>query len=198
MVVRDVDGTLRNGSWDEKMRMCQTFFPRAGRECFLPRMFLPDFLPRALDHVSATYLLDSACAQLEPDDPDYIRVTHAVYDDVDKKGTYDELYSTRLFGGLVFYLTSVVRLDGLMLDRLKRGKVTDAADVVRLLNILHPKCRCALEVKMRGGERPSERQLLDIYIETMARDKLVDKLRRALDVNEGTDDAKEEVTAVSQ
>jgi len=195
VVVRETDGTLRNSTWDEKMRMCQTFFPRQGRECFLPRMFQPEFLMRALEHVSATYLLDSACAQLEPDDPDYIRVVHAVYDDVDRKGTYDELYSTRLFGGLVFYLACVARVDGLMLDRLMRGRLADAADVVRLVNMLHPKCNCAVAAG-RSKEPLTNRGLIESYIETMARDVVVSKLRSALgsvDGDPGTDDV-----AVSQ
>jgi len=179
VVVRETDGTLRNASWDEKMRMCQTFMPRPGREAVVPRMFTPEFLPRALNHVSATYLLDSACAQFEPDDPDYIRVVHNVYDDIDKKGTYDELHSTRFFGGLVFYLVCVARLDGLILDRLKRGKLSEAADVVRLLNILHPKSACALE-SGRTQESLTDVRMVEIFIETMAKDAVVVKLRTAL------------------
>ena len=65
--------------------MCELFFPKPGREIFLPRMFQADFLPTALKSVTARYILASACAQMEPDDPDYVRVTHAVYDDVDRK-----------------------------------------------------------------------------------------------------------------
>ena len=80
-----MDGTLRHATWDEKMRMCETFFPQPGREVFLPRVFQPEFLARALNHVSAPFLLSHACAQLEPDDPDYIRTINAVYDDIDKK-----------------------------------------------------------------------------------------------------------------
>lgn len=192
VVVREQNGTLRNATWDEKMRMCQTFVPRAGRECFLPRVFQPEFLPRALEHVSAFYLLDSACTQLEPDDPDYIRVVHAVYDDVDKKGTYEELYSTRFFGGLVFYLACVARLDGLTLDRLKRNKLSDAADVLRLLNILHPKCKCALAAA-REAEPPKDRRLIDIYVGTMAKGNLVEKLRKTL----GSADASSEREGVT-
>lgn len=195
VVVRETDGTLRNSTWDEKMRMCQTFFPRRGRECFLPRMFEPEFLKRALEHVSASYLLDSACAQLEPDDPDYIRVVHAVYDDVDRKGTYDELYSTRLFGGLVFHLACVARVDGLLLDRLMRNRLADAADVVRLVNILHPKCNCALAAARSEGPL-TNRRLIELYIETMASDVVVTKLRTA--VGSVNDNREPDDVAVSQ
>ena len=178
VVVRQPDGTLRNATWDEKMRMCQTFIPRPGREAFTPRMFHPEFLSHALQNVSASYLLDSACTQFEPDDPDYIRVVTAVYNDVDRKGTYEELHSNRLFGGLVFYLASVVRLDGLILDRLQRGKLADAADIVRLLNILHPKCKCALEVAL-GNESPTDERLVEMYANTMADRRLMERLKKA-------------------
>jgi len=191
VVVREVDGTLRNATWDERMRMCQTFFPKEGREAIVPRVFLPEFLPRALEHVSASYLLNHACAQFEPDDPDYIRVVSAVYEDIDVKGTYEELHSTRLFGGLAFYLAGVARLDGILLDRLMRGRVSDAADLVRLLNILHPKCACALTAMERDAE---EKRLVEVYIETMASKKIQDKLRGALDkATEDFDGVEEEV-----
>lgn len=178
VVVRELDGSLRNASWDEKMRLCQTFFPKPGRESFVPRVFQPEFLPRALDHVSASYLLNHACAQFEPDDPDYIRVVHAVYDDVDKKGTYDELHATRFFGGLAFYLAGVARLDGPILDRLQRGTISEAADLVRLLNILHPKCLSALEIQK--SQVKDETALVEVYIATMASKTIQDKLGRAL------------------
>jgi len=199
VVVRETDGTLRDSTWDEKMRMCQTFFPRLGRETFLPRMFKPEFLSHALSHVSATYLLESACAQLEPDDPDYIRVVHAVYDDVDQKGTYDELYSTRFFGGLVFYLTCVARLDGLMLNRLIKGTLADAADVVKLLNILHPKCSCALAAG-RSSEPLSDQRMVELYLETMATGAIVTKLRGALGavVKENERENESDCAAVNQ
>lgn len=197
VVVRDVDGTLRNASWDEKMRLCQTYFPKSGREAFLPRVFQTEFLTQALKHVSATYLLNHACAQLEPDDPDYIRVTHAIYEDVDLKGTYEELHSTRMFGGLAFYLGGVARLDGLILDRLLRGRIADAADLVRLLNVLHPKCACAL--KAQKDKVKAERALVEIYIETMASKKIQDKLNgaleRALETSDESDGLEKEAVA---
>jgi len=174
VVVRLPDGTLRQSTWDEKLRMCELFFPKPGREIFLPRMFQADFLPTALKSVTARYILASACAQMEPDDPDYVRVTHAVYDDVDRKGSYEDLYATRFFGGLVFYLACVVRLDGLLLDRLRREKFADAADIVRLLNILHPKCKCALAA---GEARVTDDLgLLQTYIRTTAVARLKERL----------------------
>ena len=90
------------------------------------------------------------------------------------QGSYEDLYATRFFGGLVFYLACVVRLDGLLLDRLRREKFADAADVVRLLNILHPKCKCALAAgEARGTD---DLGLLQTYIKTTAVARLKDRL----------------------
>jgi len=196
VVVRDLDGTLRKGTWDERMRMCQIYTPKTGRQIFLPRLFQPEYLPKALDYVSPYYILNHACAQLEPDDPDYIRVTHTVYDDVDKKGTYNDLYSTRMFGGLAFYLAGVARLDGLMLDRLQRGRIADAADLVRLLNVLHPKCASAL--KVQRDDIKGEKALVQVYVETMASKKIQDKLNAALERALETEEEAVEEGAVAQ
>lgn len=39
IVARDVDGTLRTATLDEKRRMRQIYFPISGRELIMPKMF---------------------------------------------------------------------------------------------------------------------------------------------------------------
>jgi small subunit ribosomal protein S22 len=44
IVARDVDGTLRTASLDEKRRMRQIYFPISGRELIMPKMFEEEHL----------------------------------------------------------------------------------------------------------------------------------------------------------
>jgi len=182
VVIREKDGSLRNATWDEKGRMSQTFFPEFGREIFLPRMFTAEFLPKSLRTVSAYFILTRACMQLEPDDPDYIRVCSDVYDYVDQTGAYDTLWSTRFFGGLVFYLASIGRLDGMLLDRLQRRRLEDAADIVKLACILHPTSPLAILKKEAFLENNSD--LVRAYIESAAQIK--NRLTKELEKVEDT------------
>jgi hypothetical protein len=44
IVARDVDGTLRTATLDEKRRMRQIYFPISGRELIMPKMFEEEHL----------------------------------------------------------------------------------------------------------------------------------------------------------
>ena len=44
IVARDVDGTLRTATLDEKRRMRQIYFPVPGRELLMPKMFEEEHL----------------------------------------------------------------------------------------------------------------------------------------------------------
>lgn len=48
------------------------------------------------------------------------KVHAATYEDLDKHGKYDLLRSTRHFGGMAWYLVNAHRVDGLIVDMLKR------------------------------------------------------------------------------
>ena len=75
-----------------------------------------------LDREDYTLVLDRACVQFEPDDPDYIRVTSATYDHVDAARLYDRLQNTRHFGALAFYLAWHRRIDNLLLHFIQHEK----------------------------------------------------------------------------
>lgn len=50
----------------------------------------------------------------------YEQVHHRTYEDIDKHAKYDLLRSTRHFGGMVWYLTTKKRTDGLLIDMIQR------------------------------------------------------------------------------
>ena len=74
IVVREVDGTLREASWNERDRMCQLFFPKLGRKMNLPQMLQRHQLPEVLSLNHHPLVLDVANVQCEPDSKEYIRV----------------------------------------------------------------------------------------------------------------------------
>lgn len=54
-------------------------------------------------------------------DPSFcVKVHTATYEDLEKHDKYDLLRSTRHFGGLAWYLVKARRIDGLIVDMLKR------------------------------------------------------------------------------
>ena len=96
IVARDVDGTLRTATLDEKRRIRQVYFPISGRELIMPKMFeenhlevksvrklknnwtIVSFLQKILENNDYEFVLDRACIQFEPDEQDYIRVEFQV------------------------------------------------------------------------------------------------------------------------
>lgn len=82
------------------------------------------------------FVLDRACAQFEPDDPDYIRVTRKTYDLVDENGQYASLRSTRHFGPMTLHLILSKRMDGLLFHFITSKDVGAAANLVRLFHLV--------------------------------------------------------------
>ena len=77
IVVREIDGTLRQAHWEERDRMNQIYFPKEGRHLTLPKMLTSAHLPDVLQGESVhrhEEVLDLCNLQCEPDSPDYIRV----------------------------------------------------------------------------------------------------------------------------
>ena len=60
------------------------------------------------------YILNRNCEQFEPDNPIYITTAESVYEHIHINSTYDELWSTRHFGPLVFYLAWENKCDDLI------------------------------------------------------------------------------------
>lgn len=146
IVVRDPDGTLRKAEWEERDRVNQVYSPVEGRELEAPGMFEEEALERLLVEEQFAYILDMASVQFEPDDPEYIRVTHRTYEVIDSKHRYDDLRSTRHFGPMAFYFVWYKKIDHLLIDMIYREMFSDAHDLVKLYCIVHPNSPIAEEL----------------------------------------------------
>ncbi|GFW72470.1 28S ribosomal protein S22, mitochondrial [Trichonephila clavipes] len=146
ITVRETDGTLRKATWEERERMNQIFFPIPGRKFEMPKMFESPYLENLLDEGSYKFVLDCACAQFEPDAPDYHRVCNQTYEHINQKKEFDVLRSTRHFGPMAFYLTYKKNIDPLLLDMISRHLISDAVDTVKLLYIMHPELHASKEI----------------------------------------------------
>nr|XP_056705340.1 28S ribosomal protein S22, mitochondrial [Euleptes europaea] len=151
IVVRETSGVLRKATWEERDRMIQIFFPREGREISPPPLFRNENLMTVFLQDRHEELLNLCLVQFEPDSPDYIRVHHCTYEDIDKHAKYDLLRSTRHFGGMVWYLVNRKRTDGLLIDMIQRDLLEDATSLVNLYHMLHPDCQSAREAQDLQG-----------------------------------------------
>nr|CAG4650383.1 EOG090X0AW0 [Sida crystallina] len=138
VVVRDPNGDLREATWEERSKVSQIYFPMPGKQIQMPKMFEERHLQNCLDREEYEFILDRACTQFEPDDPDYIRVTRKTYNTVDEKGHYSVLRSTRHFGPMVLHLVLIKRLDDLMCYFITNEDINAAADLVRLVKRVRP------------------------------------------------------------
>ncbi|XP_011881274.1 PREDICTED: 28S ribosomal protein S22, mitochondrial [Vollenhovia emeryi] len=137
IVIREQDGTLRHATWKERDRMIQTFFPRPGRVIDKPKMFEGEYLEDLLNRSEYEFILDRACVQFEPDDPDYQAVTRQVYEHINAERRFDLLRSTRHFGPMVFHLVWTSNIDNLLCEMVETGRIKDAALLIRLYHIIH-------------------------------------------------------------
>lgn len=138
IVVRDEDGVLRKANWEERGRMNQIYFERTGRKLVKPKMFEEENLQDILKRGEYIFILDRACAQFEPDDPDFIRVQAATYDHVNEVKAFNKLRSTRHFGPLSFYLAWKKRIDDLLIDVINSDRLDEALSLIELFHLLHP------------------------------------------------------------
>ncbi|XP_053165519.1 28S ribosomal protein S22, mitochondrial isoform X2 [Hemicordylus capensis] len=147
IVVRERNGILRKATWEERDRMIQIYFPREGRKLTAWPVFKDETLMTVFLQDHHEKLLNLCLVQFEPDSPDYIRVHHRTYEDIDKHGKYDLLRSTRHFGGMVWYLVNRKRIDGLLIDMIQRDLIDDATSLVTLYHMVHPTCQSAKEAQ---------------------------------------------------
>nr|CAG4648809.1 EOG090X0AW0 [Polyphemus pediculus] len=132
IVARDPDGVLREASWEEREKMCQIYFPAPGKKLDMPKMFLDNHFKDCILRGDYEFILDRACAQFEPDDPEYIRVTRTTYDSIDERRAYGIIQSTRHFGPMVLHLVLSKKMDDLMFYFISENDLNAGADLVRL------------------------------------------------------------------
>uniref|UniRef100_T1IVR2 28S ribosomal protein S22, mitochondrial n=1 Tax=Strigamia maritima TaxID=126957 RepID=T1IVR2_STRMM len=140
IVARDPDGTLRRASWEERDRMTRLFFPKTKCKMTMPKMFEDEFLDKVLTKKKYQFVLDRACVQFEPDDPNYIRVTTKSYNHVDSTQKFRRvaIYET-------FYLTFYNKIDNLILDMVQLLLIENITDLIQLIYILHPEKKQSIE-----------------------------------------------------
>lgn len=160
IVVREPNGTLRKATWEERDRLIQVYFPREGRKLIAPLMFKEENLKMVFSEDRHEDVLNFCLVQFEPDSSDYIRVHKATYEDLDKHGKYDLLRSTRHFGGMTWYLVKARRVDGLIVDMLKKELFQDAVSLVSLFHMVHPNSESAQEA---ASQQATGIDLVKIY-----------------------------------
>ncbi|XP_071043010.1 small ribosomal subunit protein mS22 isoform X2 [Parasteatoda tepidariorum] len=137
ITVRETDGTLRKADWDERTRLNQIFYPLPGRNLETPKMYESPYFECLLEDGAYKFILDSACCQFEPDDPEYHRITTATYEHIRDKKKFDELRSTRHFGPMAFHFAVTKNIDSLLIDMIEHNLISDAFDYIQLLYLTH-------------------------------------------------------------
>jgi len=122
IAVREPSGTLKTATLSQRHRMTETYCPRPGRELHTPAMFNSDHLESLLDRKEYVFILDRACAQFEPDDSDYIRVTSETYNRIARERHFQYIRGTRHYGALVFYLMFNKEVDAVLLDNIQSDR----------------------------------------------------------------------------
>ncbi len=77
-MVRETNGTLREGTWEERDRLCQMYHPKPGRKLWLPTLLTEEQLPNVLKRGLHLHVLDLVCVQCLPDSKDFIRVSYTI------------------------------------------------------------------------------------------------------------------------
>lgn len=146
IVVREPDGTLRHAKGEECDRLNQIYFPHPGRKVYVPAMFKKDNLEDILSPERYLYILNRNCEQFEPDNPIYINTAESVYEHIYVNSTYDELWSTRHFGPMLFHLVWEKKCDDLIvwyLTRRKENALSEVLDVLMVYSYIHSSSKFA-------------------------------------------------------
>jgi len=106
------------------------------------------------------FILDRACAQFEPDNPEYHAVTWAVYERINLEKHFETLRSTRHFGPMVFQLVWTSNIDNLLCEMIETERVKDAVLLIRLYHKIHPTAESAVN---RCEENSSDEEFILHY-----------------------------------
>ncbi|XP_020300293.1 28S ribosomal protein S22, mitochondrial [Pseudomyrmex gracilis] len=145
VVIRETDGTLRHATWQERDRIVPIYFPKPGRELVKSKMFEGEHLTSLLNRKEYEFILDRACVQFEPDDPNYQTITREVYEYVNLEKDFDILRSTRHFGPMVFHLVWTSNIDNLLCEMIETSRIKDAVLLIRLYYKIHPTTKATVD-----------------------------------------------------
>jgi len=149
------------------------------------------------------FILDRACVQFEPDDPDYQAVTREVYERINIERCFDILRSTRHFGPMVFHLVWTSNIDNLLWEMIETSRIKDAALLIRLYHMIHPTTKSAVErcehtddaefvmhyVRLESSPKKDKLQkLLQSYIELQRERQILEEgIKQAHGISSETD-----------
>lgn len=141
IVVREPNGLLRRANREERSRMNEIFYPTEGRSHVTPAMFREEHLIPVLNRGEYIFVLDRACVQFQPDDPEFHRVTTTTYDHMNEHKAFDVLRSNRYFGSLCFHLVINENMDEMMRFFMENERIQEAALLVQLYYNVHTENR---------------------------------------------------------
>ncbi|KAK0166690.1 hypothetical protein PV327_004181 [Microctonus hyperodae] len=160
IVTREPNGLLRHANWDERFRMNQIYFPIQGRELTPPKMFHGEYLQDLIKREEYEFVLDRACIQYDPDDPEFHRVTKFVYESINNSYMFAKLRSTRHYGPLVFHLVWTKNIDNLLIENIKNDLIEDARLLIQLYNKINKTAKSA-EINYDGDDVKYIQQYID-------------------------------------
>ncbi|XP_034241124.1 28S ribosomal protein S22, mitochondrial [Thrips palmi] len=166
IVARDLDGTLRHASREERSRMIQTYFPDPSRTLEPPALFSPKNLLSLLERSEFEFILDRACAQFEPDDVEYVSITSQTYDYIEENGKFEYLVGTRHYGSLAFYLAFYGKLDRFLNHCISSRRIEDAVSAVNVFYLCRPSI-----VDYKKPSSPDDSDFIKAYITSHAKEK---------------------------
>jgi len=148
------------------------------------------------------FILNRACVQFEPDDPDYQAITREVYEHINAERRFDVLRSTRHFGPMVFHLVWTSNIDNLLCEMIETDRIKDAALLVRLYHMIHPVVKSAVEqceqtndtelimhyARLESSKKDRIQKLLQSYKELQRERQIVmDGIKQAHGISSETD-----------
>ncbi|KAL4220882.1 28S ribosomal protein S22 [Mactra antiquata] len=137
VVCRHEDGKLKVADWEQSDRVVRMYYPVAGRNVFIPKMFEEEQLEKILTHENYIDILERACVQFEPDSSDFIRITHRIYEHIAQNGDFDVLHCTRFYGPMVFYFAWFNKIEPLLMHMMNNDHLTSAVHLINLKCMLH-------------------------------------------------------------
>ncbi|XP_052819880.1 28S ribosomal protein S22, mitochondrial-like [Mya arenaria] len=132
VVVRHENGDLCVADPEIHDRVVRTYLLEPGQEVIPPTLFQDKHLKELLQPEKYLYLLDLACSQFEPDNPEFIRITHLIYDHAAANENFRVLEGTRFFGPLVFHLAVKDKLEPLLVYYIQEDRLMETRDTIHL------------------------------------------------------------------
>jgi small subunit ribosomal protein S22 len=140
----------------------------------MPKMFQENNLEGVLKSMDYLFVLERAVVQFEPDDADYIRVTHQTFDHILETKSFLQLKSTRHFGAMAFYYCAFNKIDELLVELIKHESIEDAQLLTNIYYLVHDELKSNYQqaptnamdsVKFYTKESSPKRHLIELCVQ---------------------------------